>query len=183
MRSDCMSMPCLFILALFLPIRTAKAETSSFLYPNTGTYRLRFLESRRCLSGPIKLNSQDGYGMSIRSTLCVASSGGVSDQHFFLPEGWDKSRQDPLTGPMRLLESRFDFGMCVNLDNGLRPMYGNCMLHHAHSWHIHALAEGHITMESPETGRCLVDEERSDYVRMGDCSSPRAVLEISLISR
>jgi hypothetical protein len=174
---------CLAIFSCILHLAQAWADAPSYEYPDLGAYRLRFTSSRRCLSGPIKLSSQDGYGMSIRSTSCVASSGGATDQHFFLPQGWDDSVIDPITGPLRLLESRLDFGMCISADHGFRPMYGNCMRHHAHSWHVHQISEGLVTIELPETHRCLVDEAKSDYVRMGDCSSPRALLHITQVSR
>jgi hypothetical protein len=120
--------------------------------------------------------------MSLRSTPCITADGLVTDQHFFIPDGWNDSSSDPDTGPFRLIESRADRGRCVTADHGLRPMYANCMRHHADSWHIHAVSPGHVTIELPETGRCLVDEDRSDYIRMGDCSSPRAVMTVTQVS-
>ena len=182
MRHPVMS-GCLVLFACVATVPQALAEDASYEYPDIGAYRLRFTASQRCLSGPIKPSLEDGYGMSIRSTSCVASSGGATDQHFFLPKGWDDSETDPVTGPLRLLESRLDFGMCISADHGFRPMYGNCMRYHAHSWHLHHISEGLVTIELPESHRCLVDEAKSDYVRMGDCSSPRAVLHVTQVSR
>jgi hypothetical protein len=177
----------LFI-ALFsqLPISalsaTAFAAEPAIQYPDVGAYRFRFEGSHRCLSGPIKLTSQEGYGMSLRSQVCMATQQ-VTDQQFFIPKGWNDSTSDPDTGPFRLIESRPDWGMCVKADYGYRPMYANCMRLHADSWHIHAISPGHVTIELPETGRCMVDEERSDYIRMGDCASPRAVMIVTQVSR
>ena len=163
--------------------RTLFAQENTVLYPDNGAYQFRFDLSHRCLSGPIKLDSQDGYGMSVRSLVCMGVRGQVTDQQFFMHKGWNDEASDPDTGPFRLIESRPDWGMCFKADYGHRPMYANCMRLHADSWHIHAVSPGHVTIELPETGRCLVDEERSDYVRMGNCSSPRAILTVTQVSK